>query len=136
MTTGKYDDIINLPHKQSSRRPHMSMIDRAAQFSPFAALTGHDAAIKETARLTDRKIELDEYRKVELNAQLQQILEHVAERPRVIVTYFLPDKYKEGGAYVTHSGAVKKIDEYEQIILMSDGTRIPIEDVAEIEGSV
>ena len=135
MTTGKYDDIIDLPHKQSNRRPHMPLIDRAAQFSPFAALTGHDAAIKETARLTDWKVELDEYRKEELDSQLQQILEHIAERPEVVITYFRPDEHKEGGAYVTHNGSVKKIDEYEQIILMTDGTRIPIEDIAEIEGS-
>ena len=118
---GKYDDIINLPHKQSTRRSHMSLYDRAAQFSPFAALTGHDAAIKETARLTDQKVELDEGSKERLNMRLQLILENLNSTPEVTITYFLPDEKKAGGAYVDAVGTVKKVDEYEQIVVMRDG---------------
>ena len=133
---GKYDDIINLPHKQSSRRPRMSLYDRAAQFSPFAALTGHDAAIKETARLTDQKAELDEGNKERLNERLQIILENLSRSTEVTITYFLPDERKAGGAYVDVIGIVKKIDEYEQIVIMRNGTKIPIDDIIGIEGEL
>ena len=132
----QYDDIINLPHHQSATRPHMSNYDRAAQFAPFAALTGYDDAVKETARLTDKKVELDEYSKDALNERLNMIQDAIDEQPEVSITYFLLDKKKSGGAYVTVTGRVKKIDEYENIVLLQDGTKIPIDDIAEIAGDI
>ncbi len=132
----QYDDIINLPHHQSATRPHMSNYDRAAQFAPFAALTGYDDAVKETARLTDKKVELDEYSKDALNERLNMIQDAIDEQPEVSITYFLLDKKKSGGAYVTATDRVKKIDEYENIVLLQDGTKIPIDDIAEIVGEV
>ena len=133
---GKYDDIINLPHHTSPKRPRMSMIDRAAQFSPFAALTGYDAAVKETARLTDRRIELDEYSKAALDERLQLIQEHLKEFPEVTITYFQPDERKDGGAYLTVTGAVKKIDTYEKCVVMIDKQKIPIDEIFEIDGNL
>lgn len=134
--TNPYDDIINLPHHQSLTRPHMSAYDRAAQFSPFAALTGYEDAVAETARLTDKKAELDEYGKSDLNERLNIIQDTLDEQPKVSITYFLPDKKKSGGEYVTVSGCVKKIDEYEHIVVMLDATKIPIDDIAEINGEI
>jgi len=134
--TNPYDDIINLPHHQSLTRPHMSAYDRAAQFSPFAALTGYEDAVAETARLTDKKVELDEYGKSDLNERLNIIQDTLDEQPKVSITYFLPDKKKSGGEYVTVSGCVKKIDEYEHIVVMLDATKIPIDDIAEINGEI
>lgn len=127
-----YDDIINLPNPTSKKHPRMSLYDRAAQFSPFAALTGHDAAIQETARLTDEKMELDDDTLNRLNEQLNIIRNHIGTNESVSITYFVPDDRKSGGAYVTHSGTVKKIDEYERVVVMSDKTRIPIEQISEI----
>lgn len=129
-----YDDIINLPRHQSATHPHMSSYDRAAQFSPFAALTGYEDAVTETARLTDRRVELDEYGKSALNERLNIIQDTPDEQPKVSITYFLPDKKKSGGEYVTLTGGVKKIDEYEHIVLMWDGSKIPIDDIIEING--
>ena len=114
----------------------MSNYDRAAQFAPFAALTGYDDAVKETARLTDKKVELDEYSKDALNERLNMIQDAIDEQPEVSITYFLLDKKKSGGAYVTATDRVKKIDEYENIVLLQDGTKIPIDDIAEIVGEV
>ena len=131
--THEYDDIINLPHHVSARHPQMSMYDRAAQFSPFAALTGHDAAIKETERLTEERVELDEDSKELLDEQLQMIREPLDERPEVTFTYFEPDERKQGGAYQTISGRVKKIDEYEHRILLEDGTALMVEHLVSIE---
>lgn len=130
--SGAYDDIIHLPHHVSATRPHMSIIDRAAQFSPFAALTGFDAAITETGRLTDEKIELDEYEKVALNDKLNKIAEQLDSQPVVTITYFRPDDKKTGGAYVTTTGIVKKIDEYKRVIILSNKMEITLEDVLEI----
>lgn len=132
--THHYDDIINLPHHKSKTRPHMSLEDRAAQFSPFAALTGHDAAIEETARLTDRKIELDEDAKARLNEKLQYIVENLGTDMEVVITYFVPDERKSGGEYVTKRGTVKKIDPYRNIIIMTDKEEIDIENIVEIAG--
>ena len=134
--TNPYDDIINLPHHQSLTRPHMSAYDRAAQFSPFAALTGYEDAVAETARLTGKKAELDEYGKSDLNERLNIIQDTLDEQPKVSITYFLPDKKKSGGEYVAVSGCVKKIDEYEHIVVMLDATKIPIDDIAEINGEI
>jgi hypothetical protein len=134
--TGEYDDIINLPRHVSTTHPPMAAMDRAAQFSPFAALTGYDAAIKETARLTDERVELDEYAKAALNDRLQIMADRLKEHPEIAITYFQPDAKKYGGAYVTAVGTVKKIDEYERIVVMTDGTAFFIDDIISIEGPV
>ena len=134
--TDKYRDIINLPHHQSKRRPSMSMIDRAAQFSPFAALTGHNDAIIETARLTDRKIELDEGTKSVLNEKIQMISDYLSEMPTVTFTHFEPDIKKDGGAYLKTTGTVKKIDDFNKEIYLTDGTIILIEHIYEIESEL
>lgn len=131
-----YDDIMNLPHHVSATRPHMSAIDRAAQFSPFAALTGYGDAIKETARLTGERVELDEYMKDVLSVRLQIIADQLKEHPEIAITYFQPDEKKNGGAYVTVIGRVKKIDEYERVVVMIDGTRVPIDEIASIDGEI
>ena len=131
--SGPYDDIIHLPHPTSKNRPRMSIHDRAAQFSPFAALSGHAAAIAETARLTDRKLELDEDTKAELDRRQAILLEHISERPEITVTWFRPDERKSGGAYITTTGRLKKIDEIERVLVLTDGARIPLEDVAGLE---
>ncbi|MDR2515419.1 MAG: YolD-like family protein [Christensenellaceae bacterium] len=128
----KYDDIINLPHHVSSTRQHMPVSDRAAQFSPFAALTGHDAAVKETGRITEQKTELSEDAKAYLNEQLNMIQIRIDEMPVVSITYFVPDKKKAGGEYVPVTGTVKTIDEFERTVVMWDKTRIPIDDILEI----
>ncbi len=133
---GKYDEIIDLPHHVSKTRPQMPMSDRAAQFSPFAALTGYGSAIKETGRLTDEKIELGEESLTALNARYQMLMDVLAEGPEVRITYFKPDERKAGGAYVTITGAIRKIDDFEQIIIMQDGTRIPMGDVLSLEGEL
>ena len=131
--SGPYNDIIHLSHPTSKNRPRMSIHDRAAQFSPFAALSGHAAAIAETARLTDRKLELDEDTRAELDRRQAILLEHISERPEVTVTWFRPDEKKAGGAYVTTTGRLKKIDEIERVLVLTDGARIPLEDVAGLE---
>lgn len=132
----KYDDIINLPHHVSDRRAPMPMIDRAAQFSPFAALTGYEAVIAETARLTNRRIELDESGKAELNERIRTIQEKIDDCPEVTVTYFEPDEWKSGGAYVSATGKVRKIDGYEQTVIMTDGLVIPFAEILKIEGGI
>lgn len=134
--TRKYDDIINLPHYVSTTRPQMTVSDRAAQFSPFAALTGYDAAIKETARLTDERVKLDEYMKSVLSDRLQIIADRIKEHPEIVITYFQPDEKKNGGAYVTAISTAKKIDEYERVVVMTDGTAIPIDEIISIEGMI
>lgn len=129
----RYADIINLPHHVSSKHPQMSISDRAAQFSPFAALTGHEEAIKETARLTDERIDLDDDRKYLLNEKLQMILKQNEKYPKVSVLYFVPDEKKTGGSYVSHTGKIKKIDGYEKMLVLTDGTKIAIDQIYEIE---
>lgn len=132
----RYDDIIDLPHHVSTKHPHMAPIDRAAQFSPFAALTGHDEAIRETERLTEERAQLDENSKELLDARLQILREHLSERPEVTFTFFEPDAKKNGGSYVTVSGKVKKIDAYEAKIFLDDGTGISIDEIVAIEGTM
>ncbi|MGN0263161.1 MAG: hypothetical protein ACI4DX_02025 [Oliverpabstia sp.] len=129
---GEYDDIINLPHHVSRKHPQMSIHDRAAQFAPFAALTGHGEAIAETARLTDRKIELDDYERLKLDEKLLILQEHIMEMPEISVTYFCPDEKKEGGRYVTLTKALRKINVVERTLLMEDGMQIRIEDILEV----
>lgn len=129
----KYADIINLPHHVSKTRPQMPIADRAAQFSPFAALTGYDSAIEETGRLTDSFIELDESRKAVLNEKLQSMLKNIKEQPEVAITYFQPDEKKNGGSYINISGMVKKIDNFEKCVILADTTKIPMKYIFEIE---
>lgn len=147
MKMGNYDDIIGLPHHVSAVHPQMSRIDRAAQFSPFAALTGYGEAIRETGRLTEQRVELDEDVKDRLDEKLRMLQYRVEEQgrkrmrgreeeydyPEAAITYFQPDDRKEGGSYIVASGRVKKIDSYEQMVVMLDGTRIPIRDIVGVE---
>ena len=128
-----YDDIINLPPHISSRHPHMSMIERAAQFSPFAAFTGYGDVIRETQRLTDRKPELSAEEKDALDDKLRMARALPGENPEIVITYFVPDEKKSGGAYLTASGRIKKIDSYEHRIILDNGTKIDIGDVVGIE---
>ena len=132
----RYNEIINLPHHVSATRPQMSMIDRAAQFSPFAALTGYDAAIKETRRLTDEKIEMDEEALNILNMKFQILARSLDEEPEVTFTYFKPDERKAGGAYIEVTGTVKKVDDFERLIVMQNGMKIPMDDILNIEGHI
>lgn len=129
----QYDDIINLPRHISKKRSPMPIEDRAAQFSPFAALTGHDSAVKETARTTDRKIELDIYMRDNLDYKLQILVAKINEEPRVSITYFEPDDKKVGGIYTTLTNTIKKIDIYNKTILMEGDIIIPIDEIINIE---
>lgn len=129
----RYADIIDKQHHVSKKYPPMSMEDRAAQFSPFAALTGYEAAVKETARLTDDREELDEDEKTRLNAQLQKISARLQEQPEVMVTYFAPDERKTGGARQTYRGRLRKIDRNRKMLIMVDQTELPIENLLNIE---
>ena len=133
---GKYDEIMGLPHHVSKTRPQMPMSDRAAQFAPFAALTGYDSAIKETGRLTNERIELDEDALTALNVKYQFLMDALDEEPEIKITYFKPDERKSGGEYVSAIGAVKKVDDFERLITMQDGTRIPMDDVYDMSISV
>ena len=132
----QYDDIINLPHHVSSVRTQMSLHDRAAQFLPFAALTGFEDAIQETGRMTQERISLSEGSIESLNEKLHILSEEISSHPKIAVTYFVPDEKKKGGAYDTVEGCVKRIDEYKHMIVMSDGTEILMEDVIEIDGEI
>ncbi len=131
-----FDDIIDMPHHISKRHPQMSMHDRAAQFSPFAALVGYESAVRETARLTDQKNELGEYEAELLNKRLGIISELSDIHPMINITYFRPDELKSGGAYVTERGSVKCINEYDHTVVLVDGRKISINDIACIEGEI
>ena len=134
--SGKYDDMLHLPHLTSARHPRMPISERAAIFSPFAALTGHAGAITETARLTDQKMELDEDTKAELDRRQAILLEHIDEQPEITITWFQPDEKKDGGAYLTTTGRLKKFRELERILLLTDGTEIPLQDVVSLESDI
>ena len=131
--TDKYNDIMTRARPVSCRRASMSRADRAAQFAPFAALTGFDGVIAETGRLTDGLIELTEEEMYLLDGQLRQICDNIDRQNRVAVTYFQPDRYKKGGAYISAEGIVKKIDLYTGELLLQDGTCIPICRIYSIE---
>ena len=131
--SGPYDDIINLPHHVSRTRPQMPRADRAAQFAPFSALVGYGAALVETARLTDRRIELEEDDRAELDRKQQELLERIGERPEVAITWFVPDARKDGGQYITTVGRLKRVDEVRRVMVLVDRTEIPLDDVFDIE---
>ncbi len=131
--SGPYDDIIRLPHPTSSRHPRMPISDRAAIFSPFAALTGHAAAIQETARLTDQRIELDEDTKAELDRRQAILLEHIGEQPEVTITWFCPDEKKSGGAYVVTVGRLKRVDDTAGALKLTDGMTIPLDEIVDLQ---
>ena len=128
-----YEDIIGLEHHQSKTHPHMSIHDRAAQFAPFSALTGHGAAIAETARLTEHEIELDEYVMEKIDEKLRWLAENLESKPQVTITYLVPKEKKGGGAFVQKTGYVKKLDSYRKTILLTDETCIAIEKIKEID---
>ena len=130
---GAYDDIIHLPHPTSPRHPRMRMIDRAAQFSPFQALSGFGSAIRETARVTGERVELTEDEKAVLDEKLRCLCETGGE---AVFTWFLPDEKKDGGTYVDAVGRIKKIDPLEGRVILTDGTAIPIEDILEVEAPI
>ena len=131
-----YSDILDHPHYVSKTRPQMSELERAAQFSPFAALTGYDAAISETGRLTDEKIELGEETKALLDMKQQYLLDMISDQPEITVTYFIPDTKKSGGAYASVTGNLKRIDEYERLMLLTTGEKIPLVDIMDIESDL
>ena len=127
-----YDDIKHLTRPQYDDLHPMSMHDRAAQFSPFAALVGYGDAVAETARLTDSRLELTEDEMSELNANLNRLLDSLDEQPQISVTYFVPDKYKTGGRYIVKTGTVRRIDEYARVLIFTDKSEIPIDDTVQI----
>ncbi len=130
---GNYDDIIHLPHHRSSKRSHMSMQDRAAQFSPFAALTGFDAAIEETGRLTDQRPELMEYENAQLDRTLTGLIDSLPQTPLISVTCFVSDARKSGGHRETVTGRLHKIDFYGRMLIFTDGRKICLGDILHIE---
>ena len=129
---GKYDDIINMPHHISKKHPRMSLENRSAQFAPFAALTGYEDEVEETARLTDKRIEITDEMKTEINIKLKTIQEKIYTKPKVTITYFIPDSKKEGGSYKTVTSNVMKIDKYKQTIILKDKTEILINFITNI----
>ena len=131
-----YEDIINLPHHVSKKHPQMSIWSRSAQFAPFAALTGYDEAVKETARLTDKRLEIDDGLKNILNNKLQYILENKSLQPEITFTYFVYDNKKSGGKYIEKTGVVKKIDLNEKYIMLKDKTKISIDEIINITGDI
>ena len=134
--SSRYEDMLELPHHISRERPQMAMEERAAQFSPFAALTGYGDAIRETGRLTERQLELEPDVKDRLNEKLRLLMELPSPRPEVSIVYFLPDEKKEGGSYVSVRGRVKKVDENSRQIVMENGGRIPLKAVMELDGDI
>ena len=131
-----YEDIVNLPPHISKRHPQPSMMDRAARFAPFAAITGYEEMVLEEARVTEERVDLDEGALSLLNEKLNMIREFLDEEPEVTITYFEPDKKKSGGAYVSIAGVVKRIDEYEHLVILTDGKKILIEDIYAIESDL
>ena len=131
-----YEDIVDLPHHVSMKHPQPTMADRAARFAPFAAITGYEEMVLEEARVTDERIEMDESSKAALNEKLNMILEFIDEQPEVSITYFEPDKRKAGGAYVTVTGTVKRIDEYEHLVIMTDGKKINIDEIYNLQSEL
>ena len=136
MNINKYDDIINLPRHISKKHPQMSVEERAAQFAPFAALVGYEDEVEETARITEKRIELNEEEKKNLDMKLQMLNEQIKVQiyPNITIMYFIPDLKKDGGKYIKVSGVIKKVDEFKQLIILDDKTEIPIKDIIKILG--
>ena len=132
---GNYDDIINLK-RPISKHPKMSLYQRSAQFAPFAALTGYEGQVKETARLTDRRIELDEEMKLILDLKIQVIKEMLSDNHEVEIKYFIPDTRKDGGKYETIINNVKKIDSYNEHIIMQNNLKIEIKEIININSNI
>ena len=133
---GKYDDILHLPRPVSGTRMKMSLADRAAQFSPFAALSGYEAAVRETSRLTDRETDLCEDEKELLNEKLLMIQEHIGTKPKISITYFVEDAKKAGGSYVTVTGRAVRVDEFEKKLHLAEGSVIAIERIRAMESDL
>ena len=131
-----YEDIVNLPRHISKVHPQATMADRAARFSPFAAISGYEDMVKEAARVTEERIDITDATKELLNEKLNMIIEFLDEEPEVTITYFEPDKKKDGGAYISITGTVKRIDEYERIVLMSDDKKIRIDEIYALESDL
>ena len=131
----KYDDIIHL-NRPISKHKHQSIVSRAAQFAPFAALTGYEGAIKETARLTDEKIEINEELREVLNFKLNFLNSHIKEKNEVIILYFIKDDKKNGGKYVSKKGIIKRIDPVNELIKLEDNTIIMMDDILNIKGDL
>ena len=131
-----YEDIVNLPRHISKVHPQATMADRAARFSPFAAISGYEDMVKEAARVTEERIDITDATKELLNEKLNMIVEFLDEEPEVTITYFEPDKKKDGGAYISITGTVKRIDEYERIVLMSDDKKIRIDEIYALESDL
>ena len=131
-----YDDIIHLPHHVSQNHPQMPLRERAAQFAPFAALTGYEPAVGETARLTSERRELDAQEAEELNRRLATLIAHLPDRPEATIEYFVPDDRKAGGAYVSVTRRVRHISVPERTLVMEDGMVIPLDDVVSIDGNI
>ncbi len=131
----KYDEIINRS-RPKSKHPQMTLEQRSAQFAPFAALTGYEGQIKETARLTDKRLELDEEAKSILDTKIQIIKEKIAQQPQIEITYFVPDNKKDGGRYETVNSIIRKIDEYYNKIIMNNGISIDIGEIIDIQGDI
>lgn len=136
MNDKNYDDIINLPCPTSKRHPRMAMIDRAAQFAPFAALTGYDDAICETGRLTGTKLDLSDETKERIDIKINYLIDNMEENPEVTITYFVPDKKKAGGEYVTITDTIKKIDQYEHFLIMNSGAKVSLFEILSIESEI
>lgn len=133
---GKYDDLLHLPHPVSRTHPPMPLADRAAQFSPFAALTGYEDVLREAARLTDEKIDMGDADAETLNARTVLLLSHLAEHPEITVTYFVPDERKAGGQYVTVTGKIRKFRAAEQEIELDGGPTIPLRQILSLESKL
>lgn len=136
MSIDNYEDIINLPHYNPKNHKRMSIESRSAQFAPFSALVGYDEKVKETARLTSVRIEIDDYLKSILNDKLNIIKNHLKEKPLITFTYFIYDCKKSGGEYIDLTGYVRRIDENNNVVILTDKTQIPIEEIINIRGNI
>ena len=132
----KYDNIINLPHHVSKKHPQLSKASYAAQFSPFAALSGYDGIVSEVARFTDEHVELGDTEMDILSAKIQIIGDHIKEHPKIELTYFVKDKKKSGGAYLQKTARIKRVDDMERIMYFTDGTNLPIDDITDMQGEI
>ena len=131
-----YEDIVNLPPHISKKHPQPSMMDRAARFAPFAAITGYEEMVLEEARVTEEQIHLDEDAVALICEKINMIQEFIDEEPEIKITYFEPDKKKSGGAYITITGTPKRIDEYEQLLIMTDGKKIKFDSIYRLESDL